>query len=174
MNLFVGKRAAELNRKVNMQQMWPPVYVPFKYRLYPFRNQERKLMRQPDELRSLWNYALEQRQHEWKTGRVSVVYAEKCKSLAMWHSNDGSGIGQVYSHVAQECLHRLDRAFKSFFRHIAGYPRFKDEMLSLTYPDAYNGSAVTTDGRAGHARIHARGENCQHLPEGKASSLEET
>ncbi len=102
MNLFVGKRAAELNRKVNMQQMWPPVYVPFKYRLYPFRNQERKLMRQPDELRSLWNYALEQRQHEWKTGRVSVVYAEKCKSLAMWHSNDGSGIGQVYSHVAQE------------------------------------------------------------------------
>ncbi len=32
----------------------------------------------------------------------------------------------------------------------------------------------TVDSTAGHAGINARGESCQHLPEGKASSLVES
>ncbi len=130
-----------------------PMYVPFKYRIYPFRDQERELMRQLDELKFLWNYALEQRQYSWKTGKVSVGYAEQCRQLTEWRGNDRGGIGRVYSQVAQECLHRLDRAFKSFFGRIARYPRFRHDVTSLTYPDAYNGSVAVTDGRAATKRL---------------------
>ena len=130
------------------------MYIPFKYRLYPFRDQERELMRQLDELKFLWNYALEERRTSWKCRKKSVGYASQCKSLTTWRSNDGSGLGRIYIHVAQECLHRLDRAFKSIFKRIADYPHFKSEVTSLTYPDAYNGSVAITDGRAGTKRMH--------------------
>ena len=137
-----------------MQQMRPPVYVPFRYRLYPFRGQERELLRQFDELKFLWNYALEERQTSWKTEAKSLSYTEQQHSLTQWRNHDTAGLGSVYSHVAQDCLHRLDNAFKAFFKHIVRYPRFKSEVTSLTYPDAYNGSVAITDGRAGTKRLH--------------------
>jgi putative transposase len=45
--------------------------------------------------------------------------------------------------VAQDVLHRIEGAFRAFFKHRAGYPRFKKfrESGSFTYPQAYNGSA---------------------------------
>ena len=44
--------------------------------------------------------------------------------------------------AGQEILKRFDEAFKSFFEHRAGYPRFKKvlRVVSFTYPQAYNGS----------------------------------
>ena len=137
-----------------MSETLPPMYVPFKYRIYPFRDQERELMRQLDELKFLWNYALEQRQRAWKLKKKSVGYYAQCKSLTEWRSNDSGGIGSVYRHVAQECLHRLNKAFKSFFDGIARYPRFKREVTSLTYPAAYHSSVAITDSRAFTKRLH--------------------
>ncbi len=51
-------------------------------------------------------------------------------------------MGELYSQAGQEILKRLDRAFKAFFEHRAGYPRFKkfSSSGSFTYPQAYNGS----------------------------------
>ena len=73
------------------------------------------------------------------------------------------------SQVAQDCLHRLDRAFKSFFGRIARYPRFKHDVISFTYPDAYDGSVAVTDGGnitkrlcqayASHDLLHAQEES---------------
>ena len=44
--------------------------------------------------------------------------------------------------MAQDVLHRLDKAFKAFFKHESKYPRFKkfSQSGSFTYPQAYNGS----------------------------------
>ena len=81
--------------------MRSPMYVPFKYRMYPFRDQESELMRQ-----------LEERQTSWKCRKESAGYASQCKSLAQWRNYDTAGLGSVYIHVAQESLHRLDNAFK--------------------------------------------------------------
>ena len=111
-------------------------------------------MRQLDELKSLWNYALEQRQTSWKTKAKSVSYTEQQHSLTQWRNHDTAGPGSVYIHVAQDCLHRLDKAFKAFFKRIADYPHFKSEVTSLTCPDAYNGAVAITDGRAGTRRLH--------------------
>jgi len=48
----------------------------------------------------------------------------------------------MHSQVAQDVLHRLDRAFRRFFRHQSKYPRFKkfSSSGSFTYPQGYNGS----------------------------------
>ena len=136
-----------------MQQMRPPMYVLFKYRLYPFRDQERELIWQLDELKFLWNYALEERQTSWKCRKESVGYASQCKSLTQWRNYDTAGPGSVYIHVAQDCLHRLDKAFKAFFKRIADYPHFKSEVTSLTCPDAYNGAVAITGRRECHGTL---------------------
>ena len=100
------------------ESLYPPMYQPCKYRLYPFPNQERELLRQFGELRFLWNHALEQRQDAWRKEKKSHSYASQCRDLARWRAYDTEGIGRVYGHVAQETLARLDDAFKHFFRRV--------------------------------------------------------
>ena len=134
------------------------MYQPRKYRLYPFPNQEKELLRQLEELRLLWNHALEQRQDAWRKERKALSYASQCRDLARWRAYDEEGIGRVYGHVAQETLARLDDAFKHFFRRVKergrpGFPHFKREVTSLGYPDS-NGSATIVSGRNGTWRLH--------------------
>ncbi|HUZ80241.1 MAG TPA: transposase [Thermoplasmata archaeon] len=142
-----------------MGEVLPPkMYLPCKYRLYPFPNQERELLRQFDELRFLWNHAIEQRCDAWRKEKKSLSYVRQCRDLARWRAYDQEGVGRVYGHVAQETLARLDDGFKHFFRRVKegghpGFPRFKREVISLTYPDA-NGSAALVSGRNGTRRLH--------------------
>ena len=128
------------------------MYEPRKYRLYPFRDQERELLRQQDELCYLWNYAMGERVDAWRTEKRSVTYVDQCRSLAKWRAYCPE-LGSIYGHVSQECLHRLDDAFSGFFQHRARYPHFKHEVTSLTYPDS-NGSAAIVPGRNGTKRLH--------------------
>ncbi len=133
------------------------MYHPLKYRLYPFKNQERELLRQLEELRFLWNYALEQRVDAWRLEQIRISYVDQCRALAEWRSYCPE-LGRVYGHVAQETLARLDDAFKHISRRMKcgekpGYPHFKREITSLTYPDS-NGSAAIVDGRSGTKRLH--------------------
>ena len=129
-----------------------------KYRLYPFRGQERELLRQQEELRFLWNYALERRREAWRKERRSLSYVDQCRDLARWRAYDTEGIGRVYGHVAQEALARLHDSFQHFFRRVRagdrpGFPRFKREVLSMCYPDS-NGSGAIVPGRNGTWRLH--------------------
>ena len=148
------------------------MYRPCKYRLYPFPNQARELLRQQEELRFLWNYALEQRQVAWQQERGSLSYVDQCRDLARWRAYDRDGIGRVYGHVAQETLARLHDAFRHFFRRVnagerPGFPRFKREVRSMCYPDS-NGSGAVVPGRNGTWRLHLarvgdlplQGRNC--------------
>jgi putative transposase len=130
----------------------------FKFRLYPFRDQERELESQFDELRFLWNHALEQRQDVWRKEKRSLSFVGQCRDLTRWRTFDGKGIGRVNAQVAQETLARLDDAFKHFFRRVKtggrpGLPRFKREMTSLTYPQPAE-SVALTEGREGTKRLH--------------------
>ena len=163
------------------------MYQPYKYRLYPFKDQERELFRQFEELRFLWNYALDQRSNSWKAEKKSVGYVDQCHSLTRWRAYDSGGIGRIHSQVGQECLARLDDSFKRFFRRCKlkragkwkgplGYPRFKHELTSLTYPDAYNGSVAITAGRGNTKRLHLSKigdipiKLDRHPPEGKVKT----
>jgi putative transposase len=113
----------------------------FRFRLYPNRKQEQKLLRMIEAGRQLWNEALAHRKRRWEEERLSTSYSQQCWILTAERRADPL-LGELYSQAGQEILKRLDRAFKAFFEHRARYPRFKrfSESGSFTYPQAYNGS----------------------------------
>ncbi len=120
-----------------------------RFRLYPSRDQEARMLRALEACRHLWNDALSHRRDRWQNGRRSTPYNYQQWVLTAERHSDPE-LGAMYSQVAQDVLHRLDRAFQAFFEHRAGYPRFKkySRSGSFTYPQAYNGS-VKPDARRG-------------------------
>ena len=162
-----------LNIGVGMMKLLPQMYQPYKYRLYPFKAQERELLRQLSELNYLWNHALEERSSAWKGAKHRVSYVGQCHSLTRWRNYDKGGLGRVYAQVAQDTLHRLDEAFQRFFLRCKlkaqgkwkgplGYPQFKRETFSLTYSQANNGSVKFTDGRNHTHRLYL--SKIGHIP----------
>ena len=91
--------------------------------------------------RRLWNDALSHRKRRWEQERKSTSY-----NLQQWIltavRNEDPELQQVHSQVAQDVLHRLDRAFGAFFERRARRPKFKkcSDSGSFTYPQGYNGS----------------------------------
>jgi len=114
----------------------------FKFRLYPTRKQEERMMHSVEVCRQLWNVALANRKRRWELQRKSTSYKEQCKMLTSEFKAEKQ-LASLHSQVAQDALHRLDRAFRSFFKKERGYPRFKKfrSYGSFAYPQPYNGSA---------------------------------
>ncbi len=92
--------------------------------------------------RRLWNDALAHRKRRWEEERKTTSYAHQQWILTAVRHSDPE-LRSAYSQVAQDVLHRLDRAFKAFFERKARYPNFMKQTSSgsFTYPQAYNGSA---------------------------------
>jgi putative transposase len=111
----------------------------FKYRLYPTKAQIATLERWLEICRELHNAAIEERREAWKLG-VSIGFYEQSKQLPEIKKLRPD-VGEVNAQVLQQALHRVDRAFKKFFRRVKrgqkpGYPRFKGRGRydSLTWP----------------------------------------
>jgi putative transposase len=107
-----------------------------KYRLYPTQEQVTLLEESLETCRKTWNFLLRQRKERRENSRreqYHSVFVRKQKNPSLQ---------SVYSHVLQNVADRLDKSFRSFFKGIARYPRFKSfgHYDSFTYPDAYNGS----------------------------------
>ena len=113
----------------------------FKYRLYPTPRQEQTLLFFLRRCRDLYNAGLEQRK---------AFYQMRHASLSCFAQiNELPDLKQTYpayqelpSHVLQDVLRRLDKAFAAFFRRLKngetpGYPRFKgtNRYHSFRYPD---------------------------------------
>ncbi len=112
-----------------------------RFRLYPSRQQEARMLRALEACRHLWNDALSHRRDRWQNERRSTSYNHQQWVLtAMRHADPE--LGALYSQVAQDVLRRLDRAFTAFFEQRSRYPRFKkfSQSWSFTYPQCYNGS----------------------------------
>jgi putative transposase len=98
----------------------------FKFRLYPTNKQRECLEWMLDRTRELYNAALQERRDAWNMVRVSVNFEMQCEQLPdiklvrpEYHD--------IHSQVLQEVLHRVDKAFKAFFRRMKrgetpGYP----------------------------------------------------
>lgn len=113
----------------------------YKYRLYPSKAQEAKLLSTLEVCRILYNSCLVDRKNHYEsTGKglsrirqQEILAADKKRVLLL---------KEVHSQVLQDVLFRIERAFQGFFRRLtekqgkAGYPRFKPEGRydSITYP----------------------------------------
>lgn len=114
----------------------------FQFARRPFYAQLPRLDVDRTELKALWNHALAQREDAWRLEHRSVSYLDQQLDVTRWRNFDGAGLGRVPVHIAQDCLARLDLAYRSFFRRLkegkrgrkAGHPRFRHEVSSFSYP----------------------------------------
>ena len=114
----------------------------YKYRLYPNKEQSRKLETTLDICRLLYNSALKEREEAYQKRGVSLSYRHQRNELPECKLEIPE-LNQIYSQVLQDTLRRLDRAFQNFFRRVKngekpGYPRFKgkNRFHSFTYPQS--------------------------------------
>ncbi len=119
-----------------------------RFRLYPSRDQEARMLRALEACRRLWNDALSHRRDRWQNERKSTSYNHQQRVLTAERHTDPE-LSTLHSQVAQNVLYRLDTAFQAYFQHRACYPRYKkfSQSGSFTYPQAYNGSAKPDTGR---------------------------
>ena len=117
----------------------------YDYRLSPTPAQERSLGSLLESLRLFYNAALQKRREAYaKQGRM-VCLAEQEKSVK-YIKKLCPEYDAIHTHLYQDVLTRLQRAFDGFFRRLkagqkAGYPRFKryQTYTSFTFKDAGKG-----------------------------------
>lgn len=117
----------------------PKVIRNYKFRIYPNKEQERKMVRWLETCRRIYNTALAQRKEAWEKEKRSVTRTEQQVWLKE-AKKDNNYFKEVHSQVAQEVLFRVERAFAGFFRRVKngetpGYPRYKGKgrYKSLTF-----------------------------------------
>lgn len=114
----------------------------FRYRIFPTKHQQAILRTQLSLCCELYNAGLEERREAYRMSGKSITFTSQSDQLP-----DIKELRQeydaIYSQVLQDVLHRLDKAFKAFFRRVKngevpGYPRFKPwfRYTSLTYPQS--------------------------------------
>lgn len=135
----------------------------YKFRIYPNRQQEAMLDDTLETCRQLWNIALEDRKNAWEQGGISRSYEDQARLLTE-EKQKHPELYSVHTHVLQDVLRRLKKAFDNFFRRCMecakekGYPRFKGKgrYRSFTYPESgfkLEGSRLTLSKITGSIRV---------------------
>jgi len=113
-----------------------------KYRIYPNKKQEQKLLSDIELCRCLYNVALEQRIISYKQSRKSISCYDQINQLPELKESFPE-YKSVHSQTQQDVLRKLDKSFKAFFGRIkkgekAGFPHFKgrDFYNPICYPQS--------------------------------------
>jgi len=120
----------------------------FTHKLKPTPEQERGRERVLWRCRTLYNAALEQRKTAHERRGVSLSrYGQEAELKDLRAAMPE--YAAMHSHVSQDVLARLDKAFQAFFRRIRegrtpGYPRFRgrDRYNSLAFTEVGNGARL--------------------------------
>lgn len=114
----------------------------YKYRLDMNRAMQQKLQWVLDCCRELYNAALAERKEAWRMCGTSISYYEQKRDLVEIKHVLRPEYQDISSHVSQDVIGRVERAYQGFFRRVKngetpGYPRFKGRNWydSFTYPD---------------------------------------
>jgi hypothetical protein len=89
----------------------------YKYRLYPTKKQERLLHEQLVFCTELYNAALQERKDAYTMCGLSITFTQQCAQLPAIKEIRPE-YEAIYSQVLQDVLHRVDKAFKAFFRRV--------------------------------------------------------
>jgi putative transposase len=152
----------------------------FKYRIYPTRKQVDILQFTLDRNRELYNSALEERKEAYRMSDINITFNHQSAQLPEIKEIRPE-YKDIYAQILQDTLHRVDKAFKAFFKRCKegqtpGFPRFQgyDRYDSFTYPQIEklkkkpaitieNGKVILP--KIGHIKVK------QHRPlEGKAKT----
>src|SRR5690349_7176533 len=119
-----------------------------KYKLTPTTTQERELARVLGLCRWLYNAALEQRILAYQRRHISISRYQQEAELKDLRATFPD-YAAIHSHVLQDALARLDKAYQAFFRRLkagekAGFPRYKSATRynSFTCKEFGNGASL--------------------------------
>jgi putative transposase len=136
----------------------------YKEKLRPTPSQERALDAALWRCRVLYNTALEQRITAWQRCHVSLSHYEQEAELKAIRA-EFPEYAAIHSHILQDVLARLDKAYQAFFRRVqrgekAGFPRFKGRKRfhSFTFKEYGNGATLDNGvlvlAKIGRIRVH--------------------
>jgi putative transposase len=133
----------------------------YRYRLYPTRAQDAALRETLERLRELYNAALQERRDAYRaTGKGPTCYQQQATLIEVRQVRPE--YAAIHTHLLQDVLTRLDRAFKAFFRRCnageePGYPRFKGRgrYRTFTFKDVAHGNGAKLV--AGGTRVRLAG-----------------
>lgn len=121
----------------------------YKFRIYPNKEQEARLLSWLETCRWIYNTALAQRKETWEREKRPVSRVEQQVWLKEAKKAD-KRLREIHSQVAQEVLFRVERAFAAFFRRVKngevpGYPRFKGKgrYKSITFTQFGEGKGAS-------------------------------
>jgi putative transposase len=111
----------------------------FKFRLYPTKEQEQKLLQQGGNARFLWNYFLKQNEDYYKETKKFKFYYELAVSLPKL-KEEYKFLEESFSQSLQMVARQFDRALKDFIRKGKRFPVYKKKVLmrdSFTCPQTW-------------------------------------
>ncbi len=121
----------------------------YKYKVCPTPQQEVLLDATLWRCRTLYNCALEQRKVWWERGEGKSPTRYQQEAELKDIRDEMPEYAAIHSHVLQDVLARLDKAFQAFFRRLKagekpGYPRFQGRTRyhSFTYKEYGNGARL--------------------------------
>ena len=117
-----------------------------KYRVFPSKEQERKLADTLETCRLVYNSLLNWRRHDYEVLGEAPGRYDQQKAFPQW-SKQFPDVGSVHSQVLQNVAVRVDLAYRAFFRRVErndgkagekpGFPRMKgDGYDSFCYPQS--------------------------------------
>lgn len=98
----------------------------FKLRLYPTKEQERKMWQHVGSCRFVWNYMLALQEERYKAGEKHLSGFDMMKELTkLKHDGEHEWLNEVSSNSINIMCSDLDKTYKKFFKKQCGYPKFK-------------------------------------------------
>jgi putative transposase len=140
------------------------VFKAFVFRLYPNASQRRRLEAVRETCRHFYNDLLRQRKDAYELRGVSVTRTEQLR-LVKVEKDTSPYAAEIHSHILQDVVADLDKAFQAFFRRVKagenpGYPRFKGRNRFSGFGFKEYGNGFKIDGRrlklSGIGRIAVR------------------
>jgi putative transposase len=136
----------------------------YKYRIDVNTTTAEQLQWVLDRARELYNAALAERKEAWRIAGKSISYYEQKRDLIEIKEVIRPEYQEIASHVLQDVILRIKRAYDNFFRHVKngekpGFPRFKGRNWydSFTYPDGA-GWKLTVEEQDVHGKKKLKGQ----------------
>ena len=103
----------------------------FKIRLYPTKQQEQLMWKHIGAVRYIWNYMLEIQQSRYNSGEKHLSAFDMINLLSPMKTEDEHlWLKEVSNSSLCHACQDLDKAYKSFFKRVTEFPKFKSRKRS--------------------------------------------
>jgi len=111
--------------------------ISYKFRLYPNKEQQKKLWTHANKLNWLYNQFLNQKIERYVKEEKTLSRYDLQKQIPELKKSD-EVLKEIHSQVIQQVPARLDKAYRDFFKRGSGFPHFRSckKFFGICYPQS--------------------------------------